>query len=477
MSELFNNEIIPENAILIGLITPNQDEERVKEYLDELAFLVDTAGAIPIKRFVQRLAMPDSKTFVGSGKLIEISQFVKSNSDVPVVWGGVHASLLPLQTINNKYIDIVVYGEGDYTLLELVKELKNKKDLKKVDGIYFKEKSGKIKKNNPRKAIENLDDLPPMPYDLINLKKYYGMDLEGKPSITLMTSRGCPFRCAFCYNTVFHQRKWRGKSAEKVLDDISYVIEKLKINNIYFEDDNFCADLNRFNKIVDGIISNKFDIKWGLLGVRINSLKVMSNDFLKKVSKAGCVNIDVGIESGNDRVLKLIQKDITVPQIIESNRKLSGFSFITKYTFIGGFPTETENELKQSVRLSLKLTKENKNAYTPFFIYTVYPGTALYSLCLKNGFKPPEYLGGWATLDYDNSYLHYPWLSKRRIKILRNLTFTSNFANKNIKYKIQKKYLKVLFDLYHPLAKFRFKHNFYYLPIERLLMDKITKNV
>ncbi|MBI2647142.1 B12-binding domain-containing radical SAM protein [Candidatus Woesearchaeota archaeon] len=407
---------------------------------------------------------------------LEASRFVKQhNKDIPVIWGGIHPTFMPYQTLENENIDIVVIDEGDLTFLDIIKTLEANKPLDNVLGIAYKDRDGKIHKNMPRPLIEDLDSLPDLPYELIDVKKYYGFDLEnGGGSITLNTSRGCPFKCNFCYDTKMYGNTWRGYSAKRTIEIIKNVVDKFGIKNIFFQDDNFATNLKRFKDIVYGIIDEKLDIKWGLLGIRLDALKVLDDNFLRDLAKAGCVNMDSGVESGSDRILKMIKKGTTVQEIIDINKKMSKHSFKAKYTFIVGYPSEAEEELIQSIKLATTLVEDNKNAYTPFFIYTAYPGVELWEIAKQYGVDEPKKLEDWETFDYENAYMHYKWLDKKRIKMMQNLAFTSNFANKNIKYKISKTYLKLLFNVYQPIAKVRFKYNLYQFPIDIKLGNTVA---
>ena len=399
---------------------------------------------------------------------LEASRFVKQHDkEIPVIWGGIHPTFMPEQTLENENVDIAVIDEGDLTFLELIKTFEANKDVKDVLGIAYKDKDGKIHRNAQRPLIKDLDLLPDLPYELVDVKKYYGFDLEnGKGSITLSTSRGCPFKCNFCYDTKMYGNTWRGYSVKRTIEIIKTVVSKFGVKNIFFQDDNFATNLKRFKDIVHAIIDEKLDINWGLLGIRLDAIKVLDDDFLREVSKAGCVNMDSGVESGSDRILKMIKKGIGVSDIIDINKKMRRHSFKAKYTFIVGYPSETEEEMMQSVKLALQLVKDNKNAYTPFFIYTAYPGVELWDIAKQYGVDEPKKLEDWETFDYQNAYLHYKWLDEKRIKMMKNLAFTSNFANKNIKYKISKSYLKMLFNMYYPIAKLRFKYNIYQLPLD-----------
>lgn len=407
---------------------------------------------------------------------LEASKIVKQNSEIPVVWGGVHSSLLPEQTIENKNIDVVVKGEGDFSFLEVIKAIENGKGLNKVRGIYYKHNK-KILKTGERELIKDLDTLPDYPYEIIDLKNYYGFNIGKGKSITLMTSRGCPFRCAFCYNTVYYHNTWRGMSSKRTMEMIRRAVNELGVKSIYFQDDNFCANIKRFEEIVNSIIKEKLDISWGLLGARVNTLKQMSDGLLSNSVKAGCMDIDVGAESGSDRILKLISKDVNIQEVIDVNKKLAKYFDKTKYTFIMGIPTETESELLQSVKLAVRLSKENPHVLPLFLIYAAYPGTKLYELSIKKGFKVPRNLEGWAEMNFESAYLLYPWLDKKRIKMMKNFEFTSLFASKNNEYKINSKLLIALARLYRPFAKVRFEKNIYQLPAERVLARIVSRRV
>ena len=409
------------------------------------------------------------------GYALELSKFVKQHDkNVPVIWGGIHPTFNPHQTLENKNIDVVVIDEGDMTFLELIEKFGKNESLKDVLGIGYKE-NGKIIINPKRPLIEDLDSLPNLPYDLIETKRYFGFDTENsEPSIALSTSRGCPFKCTFCYDTKVFGNRFRAFSAKRTVEIVKFVTEKFKIKNIYFHDDNFCTNLKRYKDFIDILLQENLDITWGVLGVRMDTLQIMEHELLSKTVKAGCTNLNSGIESGSDRILKLIKKGITVQQVIDTNKKISKYSFKAKYTTINGFPTETEQDIKDTVKLALRLVQDNKNAYTSFNIYMPYPGVELWELAKQYGVYEPKTLEEWITVDQDNVFDNLPWLDNRRKEMIKNLVFTSNFANRNIKYKIGKKYLRFLFDLYHPIAKLRFKYNIYQFPVDRILANSIA---
>jgi anaerobic magnesium-protoporphyrin IX monomethyl ester cyclase len=405
---------------------------------------------------------------------LEISNFVKATSAVPVVWGGVHASLLPESTLTNPAIDYLIQGEGDYSFFDLVKSIDDEKLPEKIDGVCYK-KDGKLVINRQTRLISNLDTLPPLPRHLIDLRDYYALDIKGI-STTVMTSRGCPGRCAFCYNTAFFKNCWRGMSSKRVINDLKDLFDKYPIKGILFEDDNFCVNLNRYKEILAGIRKEKLDFEWGLNGVRIDTLAKMEDGLLRESANLGCRVMDVGIESGSPRMLDLMKKDIRIKDILSVNGRLKKFKFYSKFTFIGGYPTETRTDLQMTLDLMKKLVRGNPRLYTPFFIFNAYPGTQSFDLAVKYGLKAPKTLEEWAGIDCENAMYFYPWLSKKRIKLLQMLEFVPNFANINSRIKIQKKLTRMLFDVYHPIAKFRFEHDYYGFPIDKFFYYGITSS-
>ncbi|HLC72284.1 MAG TPA: radical SAM protein [Candidatus Nanoarchaeia archaeon] len=409
---------------------------------------------------------------------LELTNLIKSISpQTTIMWGGLHPTMQPHQTLSEKNIDLLVVGEGDHTFIETIQALEQGRDLSKVKGIMYKDKQGKMHLT-PARPMESecMDYLPDLPYHLVDVKKYYGADYRNKPSMTLLTSKGCPFRCNFCIDPAVFKQKWRWFSAKKVLQKMDYLMKTYGIKDFYFQDDNFATNLDRVKDICQGIVDKFDDVAWGTLGIRADTLRKMPDELIALMEKSGCRNIDTGLESGSQKMLDLMQKDESIEDYIEANRKMAKYNIIMKYTFVLGYPTETKDDLMQTKRLALQLMKENKRAYCAFFTFCPYLGTKSWDLSLQHGFKPPQTLIEWADFDFDGWYKHSPaWLSKRMQKMIENLNFTSYFQNKNIKYKISSRLGKFFFDLYYPVAKFRFVTNFYYFPIERKLQKLFLK--
>ncbi|MBM3155799.1 MAG: B12-binding domain-containing radical SAM protein [Chloroflexi bacterium] len=385
---------------------------------------------------------------------LKASEIVKRNSDVPVVWGGVHASLLPQQTLKNPYVDIVVQGEGEETFFELVSALGHKQAQDKVKGIWYKDGS-EIKQTEPRPLID-LNKQAPLSYHLIDLKSHM-MSMLGIDTAPFETSRGCPYNCAFCYNTAFGARRWRGLSAEETVSRIKRLVNDYGIRAVAFSDDNFFTDPNRAYQIFEGMIKQNLGIAWGKGDIRLDLLSKIDDDFLSLIERSGCLSLVIGIESGSQRIADVLRKDIDVSEIVPVNRRLAKYKMRPRYLFLVGTPGESETDLAKTTNLMLRLIEDNPKATVGVQIINPYPGTELFDLCLGNGLKAPQNLEEWANFTWANRRLDYPWLSPDRKKLLRMVSLCSYFLAKDNPYLFAEvsPFISLITKLYRPVAKKR----------------------
>ena len=294
-----------------------------------------------------------------------------------------------------------------------------------------------------------------------------------------MISRGCPFRCSFCSIVSLYGRSWRSYSIERVIEDIKELDEKYGIKDFFFMDDNIAVNKRFFSELVRFFVKSNEDgrdFNWGAAGMRADSVLGLDEDTLRNLEKSGCRNLDIGVESGNPRVMDLVMKDTTLDVIRKANQRLSKYPIIIKFTFMGGFPTETKEEYLDTLKFRKILENENSYATAPIFNYTPFPETELYKLALENGFKPPQTLEGWADFNYNTWYKKYPsWLTKGKIQLIENSVFLSYFSNKKLGYKYANPLMNFMFRMYYPFAKFRYDYNFYGFMIEKRMADFVAK--
>jgi magnesium-protoporphyrin IX monomethyl ester (oxidative) cyclase len=301
--------------------------------------------------------------------------------DVPVVVGGAHPSSVPHVVLNNHDIDYVVIGEGEHTLSELLTRLEDSQRLDDLDGLAYLE-NGIIRINPKRNFIQDLDDMPLPARHLLPMKLYVsgrGAELMRRPCTTMITSRGCPMRCIFCSIHSVWGWKWRGRSAEKVVDEIENLTSKFGIREIHFEDDNLTLSRKRISRICDLIMERGLDIKWTTPnGVAIWTL---DRSLLEKMKRSGCYSLSFGIESGDANTLNFIGKPISLAMAKKIIATANDVGIWTHGFFVFGFP----NESRESVMNTLRYAIDSDIDLASFFIATPYPGTELYEKTKREG--------------------------------------------------------------------------------------------
>jgi radical SAM superfamily enzyme YgiQ (UPF0313 family) len=297
----------------------------------------------------------------------------KVREDCIVVLGGPHATFMSRQTLEEcKYIDIIVKGEGEETTKELIESIEKGAPLNKVRGITFREKN-EIIDSEPRPFIKNIDDIPFPSRDLLPMHLY---KFNGVRYTTMLTSRGCPFKCSFCSSSRLFGGYWRGRSPENVLEEMKIIYEEYNIKNIEFIDDTFTLDQERAEKICDGIIKQGWDISWGASS-RVDTL---SKKLVEKMKKAGCWILFLGIESGSQKILDAIGKRITIEQAKEAVKIIKDAGIQVLGSFIIGFIQDTKETIKETIKFAKSLNLD----YAEFSILTPYPGTPIYEYVEKN---------------------------------------------------------------------------------------------
>lgn len=301
--------------------------------------------------------------------------------DSKIIVGGAHPTNYPHLFTKEKYIDFVVIGEGEITFYELCKLLlksKNptKKELLRVKGIAWKDNFSK-----PRSFIENLDELPTPAYDKIDMK-FYTKPTSWKirpvfaSVASIFTARGCPFRCRYCVASAVFGKKVRGRSPKLVVDEVELLLKKYLFDAIYFFDDTFTLNKKRVIGICNEIIKRKLRFVWGCQ----TRVHLVSEDLLKVMKEAGCIQLDFGIESCSQKLLNLIQKDITYENIVKALRLCKKVGIRSFVNLMTNLPTETEEDLQMTIDC---MKKEKPNVMI-WNVTIPYPGTNLNGVVVED---------------------------------------------------------------------------------------------
>jgi anaerobic magnesium-protoporphyrin IX monomethyl ester cyclase len=308
------------------------------------------------------------------------------DSKIVTVLGGPDPSVRYKAILENSYCNYCVVGEGEETLYEFVKAYSTAASVADIKGLAYKE-AGVIK-YEPRPFITDLDKLPFPAFDLVDMNRYLANENLYKnrskiyqKSISIITSRGCPYSCVFCSIRLHMGQKYRAHSPEYVLRLLRLCMSKYGITNFHFEDDNVSFDKVRFETILDSIIKENLQIHWDTPnGVRIDSLNY---NILEKMKQSGCVQVTLAIESGNQRVLdQVIKKKTKLPYILEIVKYCRELKIPANAFYVIGFPGETIQEMKDTTALAVRLYREF-GLHPHLMVATPLYGTELYEICVR----------------------------------------------------------------------------------------------
>ena len=313
--------------------------------------------------------------------VIKTVDIVKSlDSNIKVILGGPHVHLFPEETIDLKGVDYLVLGEGEVTFKELLDSVNNKSRLRDIPGLVFKD-NGKIINTGVRPLIKNIDEVPFPARHMVSYKKYTSLLSKGNIVTTIFTSRGCPYKCTFC-DRPHLGKMFRARSPENVVQELEECV-KMGIDNFLFYDDTFSVNKKRVIDICKEIIKRKLNIDWDIR-TRVDNV---NEEMLRLMKKAGCNGIHYGIETGSEKILKVLDKGITIEEanrIFELTRK---YRIPTLAYFMIGNPTETIDD----INTTFKVMKMLKPDYVHLTILTPFPGTKIYFDGLKSGIIKKDY--------------------------------------------------------------------------------------
>ncbi|MBF0463740.1 MAG: radical SAM protein [Nitrospirae bacterium] len=310
------------------------------------------------------------------GSALKISQLVKEyNPSCYVLWGGLHPSFMADESLMLPEVDFVIRGEGEYPTLELCRALEGHTPLSSVESLSFKE-NGKIIHNPVRMAVENVDDIPFPARDAV----LYPETFDFKSLGSMIVSRGCPFRCTFCSSRNFWDKKVRMRSPGNVIKEIQLLKETYGTNFIMFWDDSFTINRTVIEKYCKSLIESKVNVSWKTA----TRADLIDEPLLELMTKSGCVKLEIGVESGSDRIKKIISKDVSNEQIKKAFSLISKKGIGVGGFFMAGFPDETLEDLAET----FKLMQELKAGELAFNIFDPMPGSTEYEKCIAEGLVP-----------------------------------------------------------------------------------------
>jgi anaerobic magnesium-protoporphyrin IX monomethyl ester cyclase len=317
---------------------------------------------------------------------------------VPIILGGPHATTLPELALQNPHIDFLVYGEGEYVFRDWLRQVeRGDTNWAANKGLWYKDAAGRVVDGGERELIPDLDELPFPARHLFDLKAYPLYAPTGEQMVTVLTSRGCPYKCSFCFKGIVG-RTYRQRSPENIVAELRQLIDQYGVRNFYFMDDLFTINVKRLEAILDYFIEQDLDVRWRCLA-RVDRV---TPDLLRKMYRAGCRQIHFGIESGNPEILKKTAKHIDLDQVRQAIEWTEDAGIMSKGYFILGLPGDNEQTMQETIEFAASL----RLSEAMFSIATPMPGTELWEELIH---KNPDTV---YNTDFTKSYYYNSYTSE-----------------------------------------------------------------
>ena len=311
---------------------------------------------------------------------VRISRAMKAQG-VRVFWGGHMASTIPEKIARSGFVDYVGISEGEYTLLELLEVAQGKRARETVLGISYVDENGEYRRT-PDRPFADLADFPPMNYALLPMEQYFTKYMHANRMLPMVTSRGCIFNCTFCFNNEFHRCQRREFPREVIFQQLKTLVRDFRIDGTFFFDELFGADKQALLAFCQGMK----DLDLGLIWFSTATAGVLSREDLRLMYDAGCRMLEYGLESGSPEMQKKLNKRFSLAKIDETFRNCRDAGIAVQANFIIGFPDETPEQVRETVRLYFRTRPEKPsvNFYEPI------PGTQLYRALEAAGHPLPK---------------------------------------------------------------------------------------
>lgn len=401
-----------------------------------------------------------------------------------IIWGGYFPTNHYKIVLQSGYVDFVINGPGDHAFPKLIAALENNEPYELIKNLVYRSGDSIVK--NAKEDLIEQDELHPLPYDKLDqiyaIDKYYlGKTYLGSRTMAYHSSIGCPFTCSFCAVVPTYEARWKAKSAEHVYRDVKYIKDKWGANAIEFHDNNFFVSEKRtveFSKLIKPERMNW----WGM--ARIDTMDKFKDESLALIREAGCKIIFFGAESGNDAILKQLDKGGTQTgeQIVRFAERMKKFDIVPEYSFVLGTPAPTPEQVMAQIDFDIHFIKKVKsvNPRTEIVLYTYSPvpteGSELFERVKQTGFEFPQKLEDWISPQWEKFDLRKnpltPWLTAAMIDKIRDFETVLNGYYPTVSDirlgEVKKKMIRLVSGV-------RYRTNFYKFPYEIKLLQRVWK--
>ena len=442
--------------IIDSTITPNFRTRVIEELRDALCLAVSLVTGPMIKETVE---------IARAAKLLY--------PDKPVILGGWHPSLLPQQTLAAPYVDVVVQGQGEDALLEIVQRIEARESFEGIRGVGCKD--GDRISFNATRPLKPIRELPPKAYQLADFDAYERVC--GRRWAMYTSSLACPYNCGYCTNDGVYGRKWNALDPGQVAEETCDLVSRFSLSLLWIVDDNFLVDRERAVAIAEGILQRGVRFAWSIQA-STNLVARLSDEELALLKRAGLSQVAQGADTGSPKVMRLMGKNFQkIETIYEAAEKLSNAGIRPSFNMIFGYPGEGETERRESIALIMDICRRYPGAEFWTNIFTPYPGAPIMNRAFELGIQVPTTLEQW--VDFFPRYTVLPWLQGERHRRVQRMREYLRLAFNRVPIGVKRKNLlqRVVHGSIGVPARWRLDHHVYDFPLELWLKDWASRTV
>jgi anaerobic magnesium-protoporphyrin IX monomethyl ester cyclase len=406
------------------------------------------------------------------GGAIEVATMVKGQTPwLPIIFGGWHPSLLPDETLSESFVDMVVRGQGELTIVEVAQALAQKRSLSNIAGLSWKNNGQRT--HNVDRKVEPLDSLPLPAFDLTDFDAYE--KLSGIRKLAYATSVGCPYACNYCTDMVFYKRRFNALSADRTVAEMVDLVTRYRIDEVALLDSNFPVQLPRALEIARGIMDSGVKFKW-TFQASTDFICRMSEDDVRLLGASGVSHMGFGTESTSESVLKLMNKrHQRVDEMYETARKTQLGGIRVTFNLIFGYPGETETDRIITFQTMSDIGRQFPNVSFSPNIFTPYPGIPIWPQLRELGVPEPKNLREWMEMPLGANML--PWLKGKELsrlqRMLKYFLLNNQIDRKQSNYSRLRR--AVRFVVQTPI-RWRLRSSHYFFPWE-LWLSNISERI
>jgi radical SAM superfamily enzyme YgiQ (UPF0313 family) len=396
----------------------------------------------------------------------------KLRPHVKIVWGGYFPSIYPDTTLNAKYVDYVVRGQGEDTLLELIAALRGKRSLDSILGLSYKDQFG-FHRTNAERPMKGPDNFPWSPFHRLPVEKYLRPSFFGKRTAVHHASIGCPFNCSFCGVHAAYGRDEKMESPQRTLEILQHLVTKYGADSVQFYDMNFFLREDHAVELMNLIAP--LNLRWWC-EARVDIMSRYSDATMAAIKRAGCAMIFFGAESGSDWALQEMQKGITTEQTLTMARRTREFGIIPEFSFVVGNPTNPELDTKETLRFIRKIKRINPDSEIIVQHYTPTPQRGSMYGEVDDKISFPDTPAEWASKQWMDFTLRIdtsaPWLKQKTKKLIDNFELVVASRWPTVQDIRAPRWSRTLLQ---SLSAWRYAMQFYSYPLELQLANRFIQ--